>query len=237
MQSSIDPNAGAATQSRHDPATTSKILIVEDDERMIHALEATLKGEGYEVLIAQDGVEALKAMQVERPDMVILNTALPWLGSAQARRESRASQSGPAIIALDVKGNATEDVRRHADDYVTKPFHAKDILARVKALRHRTSVGVLRTGPIEMDLEHGTVRVGGRVVALTGKEFNLLRRLLEAKGRILTRNVLREIVWEHASDHFETRTVDVHIGRLRQKLGAAGRYVITVRGMGYRCFA
>jgi two-component system, OmpR family, phosphate regulon response regulator PhoB len=242
MHSTLDSSTGATTHSRHGIRAMSKILIVEDDQRLIHAIETALKGEGFEVAVARDGVEALKAMQVERPDMVIVNTTLPWLGTGQLRQESRSpfQSGGPAVIALDA-GKTADDARTlkgEADDYLVKPFHAKELLARVKALQHRTSVGILRTGPIEMDLLHNTVRIAGREVNLTGKEFNLLRRLLEARGRVLTRHVLRETVWEHEFGHrFDTRTVDVHVGRLRRKLGPAGRYIITVRGVGYRCFA
>jgi two-component system, OmpR family, phosphate regulon response regulator PhoB len=241
MQSTLDSSTGATTHSRQGTRATSKILIVEDDQRLIHAMETALKGEGFEVAVAHDGIEALKAMQVERPDLVIVNTALPWLGGG-LRQESRSpfQGGGPAVIALDA-GKSSDDTRTpkgEADDYLIKPFHAKELLARVKALQHRTSVGILRTGPIEMDLLHNTVRVAAKDVNLTGKEFHLLRRLLEARGRVLTRHVLRETVWEHEFGHrFDTRTVDVHVGRLRRKLGPAGRYIITVRGMGYRCFA
>jgi DNA-binding response OmpR family regulator len=240
MHSTLDSSAGATTHSRQGTRATSKVLIVDDDQRLILALETALKGEGFEVAIAHDGIEALKAMQVERPDLVIVNTALPWLGSGPLRQESRSpfQGGGPAVIALEA-GKASNDTRAaKADDYVAKPFHAKELLARVKALQHRTSVGILRTGPIEMDLLHNTVRIAGKDVNLTGKEFNLLRRLLEARGRVLTRHVLRETVWEHEFGHrFDTRTVDVHVGRLRRKLGPGGRYIITVRGVGYRCFA
>lgn len=242
MHSTIDPGAGASAHSRYGTRATSKILIVEDDQQLIHTLEATLKGEGFDVMIVHDGIGALKAMQIERPDLVILNTALPWLGTGPSRQEGRTpfQIGGPAIIAVDGQGENQNlrDLRGEADDYLAKPFNVKELLARIKALQHRTSVGTLRTGPIEMDLLHSTVSVGDKHLSLTGKEFNLLRKLLEAKGRVLTRNLLREMVWEHEFGHrFDTRTVDVHIGRLRRKLGAAGRYIITVRGIGYRCFA
>ncbi|HKQ31036.1 MAG TPA: response regulator transcription factor [Burkholderiales bacterium] len=242
MHSSPDSNLAAPASSHHGGRASSKVLIVDNDPHLIQVLHTALKNEGFEVTIAHDGIEALKAMQVERPDLVILNTALPWLGNVDVRQESRAlpQAGGPAIIALNNKGK-TADMRGpkgEADDYLAKPFSTKELLARVKALQHRTSIGTLRAGPIEMDLLHGTVRVGGRQISLTGKEFNLLRRLLEAKGRILTRSILRETVWEHEFGHrFDTRTVDVHVGRLRRKLGPAGRYIITVRGTGYRCFS
>jgi DNA-binding response OmpR family regulator len=223
---------------------TAKILIVEDDERLIRTLEATLKGEGFEVIVAHDGIEALRAMQVERPDVVLVNARLPWLREAQPRQEKPAAPqtAGPAVVVVSGKDEASERARAlatGADDYVAVPFEAKDLLGRIKVARQRkTSSGMLRAGPMEMDLIHGTVAVEGRHIALSAKEFELLRKLLEARGRVVTRAALRETVWEHDDAHRpDTRTVDVHIGRLRRKLGSAGRYIITVRGTGYRCFA
>jgi two-component system, OmpR family, phosphate regulon response regulator PhoB len=236
-----ETNGDTGTLNRQTPRTP-KILLIEDETRLVHVLEAALKREGYAVTIARDGIEALNAMHVERPDVVILDTMSSWIGAAPARLERRnLPAGGPAIIALDGKGKALKDVRvweTTDDDRAAKPFHVKELIARVKAAQQRTPTGMLRTGPIEIDLQHETVSVNGAYVALTGKEFALLRRLLDARGRVLTRSMLRETVWEHTGGHsLDTRTVDVHVSRLRRKLGSAGRYILTVQGVGYRCFA
>lgn len=222
----------------------SKALIVEDDRNLIHILEAALKSEGFEVVIARNGVEALRAMQVERPDLVILDPMLAWLGGARIRQTPRLGSraTGPPIIVLSPRTEESERIptpNAGADDSVTRFFDTKEVLAHIKALQRRSmsarTARILRAGAMEMDLERWTVSVEGKVVTLTAKEFGLLRMLLNAKGRVLTRGMLREISWEHGKSHgFDSRTVDVHIGRLRRKLGPAGRYIITVRGIGYR---
>lgn len=228
--------------ARYDVA--SKILVVESDRALIHDLEAVLHGEGFEVVIACDGIQALKAMQSERPDLVILDPKLAWLGGERVRSKPRPESptAGEPFIVLSPKTEASERVMplgAGADMAGTKSFDMKELLARVKALQSRSvstgTAGIIRAGVLEMDIERWTVSVAGKPVALAAKEFGLLRMLLNAKGRVLTREVLREIAWPHAKEHrFDSRTVDVHIGRLRRKLGQAGHYIITVRGVGYR---
>lgn len=222
----------------------AKILIVENDRNVIHVLEAALHGEGFDVVVARDGIQALKAMQTERPDLVILDPMLAWLGGERVRRKPRPESPTPGepFIVLSPKTEAAERVLpigAGADASGSKSFDAKELLARVKALQSRSvapgAAGIIRAGILEMDLERWTVLVEGKPVALAAKEFGLLRMLLNAKGRVLTREVLREIAWPQAKEpRFDSRTVDVHIGRLRSKLGAAGHHIITVRGVGYR---
>lgn len=222
----------------------SKALIVEADSGLIHALEAALKSEGFEVVIAHNGVEALRAMQAEQPDLVILDPMLAWLGGVQIRHAPRPESrtTGSPIIVLSTKTEESERIPPltvSADDSATKLFDMKQVLMHVKALLRRSAAarptGALRAGPLELDLERWTVAVDGKTIPLTAKEFGLLRMLLNAKGRILTRGMLWEIVWGPGKvREFDSRTVDVHIGRLRRKLGPAGCYIVTVRGIGYR---
>lgn len=220
-----------------------KALIVEADRGLIHALEAALKSEGFEVVVAHNGVAALRAMQVERPDIVILDPMLAWLGGERIRQTPRPGSraTGPPIIALSPKSEESERIppTGTGDDSVARFFDAKEVLAHVRTLQRRAvsagSGGILRAGALEMDVGHWTVSVDGKPVSLTAKEFGLLRILLNAKGRILTRDMLRESGWERGKAHeYGSRTLDVHIGRLRRKLGPAGRYILTVRGVGYR---
>jgi DNA-binding response OmpR family regulator len=221
-----------------------KALIVGTDRSLIHALEAALEGEGFDVVAAHNGVEALRAMQSERPDLVILDPMLAWLGGERVRQTPRPASrtTGPPIIVLSPKTEESERIApldAGGDDSVTEFFDMKELLAHVKALQQRSAsvgrAGILRAGVMEMDLERWTVSVEGKAVALTAREFGLLRMLVKAKGRVLTRGVLWEIVWERGMAHgLDSRTVDVHIGRLRRKLGPAGRYIVTVRGVGYR---
>jgi len=222
----------------------SKALIVESDRNVTHVLEAALKSEGYEIVIARNGVEALRAMQAEQPDLVILDPMLAWLGGARVRQNPRPGPpvSGSPIIVLDPRTDESERIPPlHAgdDDSVTRVFDAREVLARIRVLQQRartaTPAVVLRAGVMEIDLERWTVSVEGKPATLTAKEFGLLRILLNAKGRVLTRAVLKDVVWERGKVHeFDSRTVDVHVGRLRRKLGPAGGYIITVRGVGYR---
>lgn len=225
----------------------SKILIVEADQGLSQALEAALTGEGFEVVVARNGVEALRAVQREKPDEVILDPMLAWLGGTRVRQTARPGtpDRGEPIILLSLRTNESRRVlplplySGKEAATASEFFDIPELLANVKALQKRSEssapAGALRAGIVEMDLESWAVTVKGRPVTLTAKEFGLLRMLLNARGRVLTRDMLRDVVWEHGSGHaYNSRTVDVHIGRLRRKLGLAGRYIVTVRGVGYR---
>lgn len=230
--------------------SVSKILIVEADKNLSQKLESVLTREGFEVVIARNGIEALRAVQREKPDEVILDPTLAWLGGARVRQVARpgAPDRGEPIILLSLKTNESRRVlplpmyarAAGAEDSSSQQFFDIDeLLTSVKALQKRASSsassGILSAGIVEMNLESWAVTVKGQPVMLTAKEFGLLRMLLNAKGRVLTREMLREVVWERDNEHqYNSRTVDVHIGRLRRKLGLAGRYVVTVRGLGYR---
>ena len=208
-----------------------KVLVVEDEPRLIQ-LVAPLKAEGFEVSVARDGVEALRAIRTERPDLVVLDPDLPWAGDRNGERPE-AHLNGLAVL-VTAGANKDRAIRAAADDVLATPFRARDLVARIRRLQGRAA-STLHVGPIVVDRSRWTVSVEGRPVELTATEFRLLWRLLEAKGHVLSREALRHSVWGHARAHaHETRTVDVHIGRLRRKLGAAGRYLITERGVGYR---
>lgn len=208
----------------------SKALIVETDATAINILETQLRDEGFDVVVAHDGVEALRAMRNDRPDVVILNPALIWLGEEEDHPAKPGEQAPGLPVIVWNKGAGDRQVQAPLG------FNAREVVAQVKALQRRLapdgSGAVLRAGVLEIDLERWTVSVEGRPVALTAKEFALLQMLINAKGRVLTREMLHEMVWRR--DGYGSRTVDVHVGRLRRKLGPAGRYIITVRGVGYR---
>jgi len=222
----------------------SKVLIVEDEQGVVHLLRARLEPEGFQVIAAYNGQEGLRAVTEARPDLVILDLTLPGLDGFELCRRIR-QQPETARLPILVLSGRTEEVDKvvmlelGADDYVTKPFNTKELVARVKTLLRRVSTPalprVLRVGTLEVDLDRYTVFVAGQPISLTAKEFELLKALLEAKERTLTRAFLLERVWEYGEElKIETRTVDVHIRSLRKKLGSEGDRILTVRNVGYR---
>lgn len=223
----------------------SKILIVEDDPRLVRSLETALEREGFQVLSVAEGVGALAMIESDPPDFVILDLMLPRLGGIEVCQAVRANPLTAHIPIIVLSGKKEYEQRVQAlnagaDDYLGKPFHMEELVARIRAVQRRSAVvpaeGVLRAGVIELDRERWTLTVEGKPVTLTPKEFGVLRALLEARGRVLTREYLLETVWGYRAAHDpDTRTVDVHVWRLRRKLGAARRYIITVRNVGYRC--
>ncbi|HKY33164.1 MAG TPA: response regulator transcription factor [Candidatus Polarisedimenticolia bacterium] len=221
-----------------------KILIVEEEQELIDQLRSPLEHEGYRVLVTRDGEEALRAVTDEVPDLVVLDSTLPGLDGAGFLKRLRRNPETSRLPVLVLSGKG-EDVDKviglelTAEDFMTRPYNPLELVARVKALLRRSSMApparVLRAGEIEMDLDRYTVTVQGREIRLTSKEFELLRTLLEAKGRALRREFLMEKVWSYDRDaDIESRTVDVHIRRLREKLGGEGRRILTVRNVGYR---
>ena len=222
----------------------SRVLIVEDEPDIRELVVHHLKREGYQVSAASSGEEALRQVQAAPPDLVILDLMMPAMDGLEVCRRLRqdpATASLP-IVMLTAKGDEVDRVlglEIGADDYVVKPFSPKELLARVRAVlrRSRPAPGAapLRLGELVMDLGTHTASVGGLALALTPKEFDLLRALVEARGRVLSREFLLDRVWGYSrASEIESRTVDVHVRRLRVKLGPEGRRILTVKSVGYR---
>ncbi|NNN06261.1 MAG: response regulator transcription factor [Elusimicrobia bacterium] len=219
-----------------------KILVVEDDKDIVRLLKYNLEKEGYRVALAADGEAGLTAARKEKPDLLILDVMVPKLDGFELLKILRRETRAPVLMLTARK----EEVDRvlglelGADDYVTKPFGVRELLARVKALLRRAgpaeaAASFLRSGGIEMDIERYEVRVRGKDVPLTSKEFEFLKILLQAGGRALTRDQILEKVWGYdRSMEIDTRTVDQHVARLREKLGAEAARVATVKNVGYR---
>ncbi len=219
-----------------------KILVVEDDKDIVRLLKYNLEKEGYRVSAAADGEAGLTAARKERPELLILDVMIPKLDGFELLKMLRRETRAPVLMLTARK----EEVDRvlglelGADDYVTKPFGVRELLARVKALLRRAApveaaASFLRAGGIEMDVERYEVRVRGKDVQLTSKEFEFLKVLLQAGGRALSRDQILEKVWGYdRSMEIDTRTVDQHVARLREKLGAESARVATVKNVGYR---
>lgn len=223
----------------------SRILVVED-ERDIAALVAYhLTKEGYRVRTAEGGNEALEAVAAERPDLVLLDLMLPGFSGYEVLTEMRrrAELQEVPIIVLTARREEADRIKGlelGADDYLTKPFSPRELVLRVGAVLRRAqalpvagSSRTLRGGGIIVDLNALSVNVDGQPLDLTPTEYRLLVSLLERRGRVQNRQQLLEAAWDvHA--RIETRTVDMHVQRLRTKLGNAGHWIETVRGFGYR---
>jgi DNA-binding response OmpR family regulator len=223
---------------------TFKALIATDDDALTSIEHSALKQLHFEAVTVHDDGEMLHSIREEKPDLVILDAALPGAGALEVCRKLREDPDTAdiPIIMLTAPGDNTQKVEAletGADDCVTKPLQVDVLVAHIRAVARRALPDLpsnrLHAGPIDMDLDRWTVSIDGTPVGLTKKEFRLLQVLLEAKGRALTRDFLLQKAWSHATIHgLDTRTVDVHIGRLRRKLGSAGQYIITVRNVGFR---
>ena len=230
--------------TRSLPRHTARILVVENDQTLRDLLRTQLEPEGFKVATANDGEEALRAVGLEVPDAIVLDLALPELDGASVCRRLRADPETARIPILVLSGEGEKidqllDLDLDADDFITKSYNDQELFARLKTLLRRTALSpptrVLRAGAIEIDFDRYVVKVGGEEVRLTSKEFELLRILMEAKGRALRRAFLLEKVWGYGrSTDLESRTIDVHIRRLREKLGPDGAGILTVRNVGYR---
>ena len=221
-----------------------RVLVVEDDEAMAVALRDGFAYEGYEVTVARDGEAGLALAREQPPDLMILDVMLPRMNGLEVCKLLRGEGSELPIIMLTARGQEIDKVvglKLGADDYVTKPFSLRELAARVRAVLRRRqtpsaaadAVSVHRGKHLTADFDAVAIAVDGKPVRLTRREFELLRCLVENRNRVLSRDRLLERVWGY--DRFiETRSVDVHIGRLRGKLGAAGDQIETVVGLGYR---
>jgi two-component system alkaline phosphatase synthesis response regulator PhoP len=222
-----------------------KILIVEDEKDILKMVEYNLKKDGYRTVSARDGEDAIEMAHSEHPDLILLDLMLPGIDGLevckQLKKESKTA--GIPIIMVTAKTQESDKVvglELGADDYVTKPFSVRELLARVKAVMRRAHEKeklpeLLNLGDLTIDFSKIEARIKDKPVALTAKEFELLRTLIKAKGRMLSRDYLLDTIWgyDHAIE-IQTRTVDVHIRSLRKKLKSAAKHIITVKNYGYR---
>lgn len=220
-----------------------KIVIIEDERDLAELLAFNLEKEGYQPLIALDGTTGLQRVMSEKPALVILDLMLPGMNGIDLCKLLKKQESTAAIpvIMLTAKGEEIDRVvgfEVGADDYLVKPFSTRELLLRMKAVLRRTAGDqpverTIAVGPLEIDTARHRVTVGGEEITLTTTEFKLLFTLAERLGRMQSREHLLQHVWgyHHTAD---TRTVDTHITRLRNKLGPAGDLIRTVRGFGYK---
>ena len=223
----------------------SKILIVEDEEALSDPLAFLLGREGFQTIVVDSGLDALLVFDREGADLVLLDVMLPGMSGMEVCRKLREVSSVP-IIMLTAKDSELDKVlglELGADDYVTKPYSARELIARIRAVLRRrsaetdsTTEPVLQGGPVRMDIDRHVVTVNGEEISMPLKEFELLEILLRNVGRVMTRGQLIEHVW--GADYVgDTKTLDVHIKRLRSKIepdSSAPQYVVTVRGLGYK---
>jgi phosphate regulon transcriptional regulator PhoB len=220
------------------------VLVVEDEPDIRDLIVLHLARDGFRCRTAASGAEALRQVKAQAPDLVVLDLMLPEMDGLEVCRRLRGdpATAGVPIIMLTARADEVDRVvglEMGADDYVAKPFSPKELVARVRAVLRRSqrvaTEPVLRAGGLTLDAARHEVVAAGQAVDLTPKEFDLLQALMEAAGRVLSRERLLERVWGYArSDEIESRTVDVHVRRLRAKLGDEGRRVATVTGVGYR---
>jgi DNA-binding response OmpR family regulator len=221
----------------------TRVLVVDDEPMVREVLQRYLELDGFEVAVAEDGEAALASFAEARPDLVVLDLMLPRIDGLEVFRRMRASASTP-VIMLTARGGETDRVvglDLGADDYVTKPFSPREVIARVRAVLRRTdpsatTPSMLTFGELQIDRGRRVALVGGRDVHLTRKEFDLLEHLATLPGMTFTRQALLEAVWDFAWDG-DTATVTVHIRRLREKIEADPsdpRHLVTVWGVGYR---
>ncbi|MFC5928294.1 DNA-binding response regulator [Cryobacterium melibiosiphilum] len=222
----------------------TRILLVEDESALSEPLSFLLEREGYEITVAEDGPSAIAEFDRAGSDLILLDLMLPGIPGTEVCREIRGRSTVPIIMltAKDSEVDIVVGLELGADDYVTKPYSTRELLARIRAvLRRRLDAGsddenVLSAGTVRMDIERHTVAVSGELVNMPLKEFELLEFLLRNAGRVLTRGQLIDRVW--GTDYFgDTKTLDVHIKRIRSRIEATPSnptMLVTVRGLGYR---
>lgn len=220
------------------------MLVVEDEESFRDALQYMLTREGFEVIIAPNGAEGIRLFDAKNPDLVLLDLMLPEVSGTDVCKYIRSKSSTPIIMltAKDTEIDKVVGLELGADDYVTKPFSTRELLARIRAVMRRgveveiDSIGAIEGGPIRMDVERHTLTVNGEAVPMPLKEFELLEFLMRNSGRVLTRGQLMDRVW--GSNYVgDGKTLDVHIKRIRSKIEpdpANPVYLSTIRGLGYR---
>ncbi len=224
-----------------------KILVVDDEEHIVELLKFNLEDNGYKVIAAFDGEEALRKAETQTPNLILLDLMLPKMDGIEVCRKLKMNESTSEtpIIMLTAKGEETDKVlglEIGADDYVTKPFSVRELMARIKSVLRRSKANnnkksnIITIGDVVIDIEKHEVTKNEEKLGLTLKEFELLRILSDNRGKVLSRNFLLDEVWGY--DYYgETRTVDVHIRHLRKKLEDNDKklkYIETVRGIGYK---
>lgn len=222
---------------------SKKILVVDDEKKFVNVLRAYLEQAGFAVVTASDGKSALAAFRREKPNLVLLDLNLPEMDGLDVARHIRKESNAPIIMltALVEETDRLIGLELGADDYITKPFSPREVVARVRAVLRRVEgetapAEILRARAIEMDLTKHVVTVQGRVVELTPTEFDLLAALMKNPGRAFTRMQLLDLVQGESFEGYE-RTIDAHIKNLRQKLGddpKQPQYILTVFGVGYK---
>ncbi|MST95217.1 MAG: response regulator transcription factor [Pedosphaera sp.] len=222
---------------------STKILVVDDEPDALELVEFNLKAAGYEVVTAADGEEGLKMARTASPALILLDVMLPEIDGMEVCKLLKRDPATAAIpiIMLTAKGAEIDRVlglELGADDYVTKPFSPRELVLRVKGLLRRgrpteEKADRIVLGDLQIDIPRHEVRIQGKRVELTATEFKLLTVLAQRKGRVQSRDKLLQDVWEY-DNLIDTRTVDTHMRRLREKMGRAAKYLDTVRGVGYR---
>lgn len=222
----------------------TRVLVIEDEESFRDALKFMLSREGFDVTLAPNGAEGMKLFDSINPDLVLLDLMLPEVSGTEVCKYIRTKSNTPVIMltAKDTEIDKVVGLELGADDYVTKPFSTRELLARIKAVLRRGGeievdmVGAVEVGPIRMDVERHVLSVNGEAVSMPLKEFELLEFLMRNSGRVLTRGQLMDRVW--GSDYVgDGKTLDVHVKRIRSKIEpdpANPVFLTTVRGLGYR---
>ncbi|MEN9854751.1 MAG: hypothetical protein RLZZ212_182 [Actinomycetota bacterium] len=223
----------------------TRVLVVEDEPNLREPLVYLLQKEGYEVSEAEDGNKAISEFRSSNIDLILLDLMLPGISGNEVCRIIRAESQVPIIMitAKDTEIDKVVGLEIGADDYVTKPYSTRELLARMKAVLRRgaepnasTDSGILRAGPVVMDLDRHTVSVNGEQIQMPLKEFELLELLIENVNRVLTRGQIIDRVW--GSNYFgDTKTLDVHVKRVRSKIEedpSRPKHLLTVRGLGYK---
>jgi len=221
----------------------AKILVVDDEPDAVELIEFNLKAAGYDVVSAGTGTEALEKARREKPDLIVLDVMLPEMDGMEVCKTIRNDPTIAATPIIMLTARAAEidrvlGLELGADDYLTKPFSPRELVLRIRGLLKRgprvtDKSEQIRVGDLVIDLPRHEVTVAGKAVELTATEFKLLTVLAQRRGRVQSREQLLQDVWEYES-YIDTRTVDTHMRRLREKLGKAARYLETVRGVGYR---
>ena len=223
-----------------ETGSSRKILIIEDESDVADLLTLNLRKAGYKVATAADGTSGLQKARDDRPDFIILDLMLPKMSGLEVCRilKGDTATSQTPILMLTAKAEEVDRIvglEFGADDYVTKPFSPREVVLRIRAISRRGEKPdeSLKAGPISIDLARHQVRVNAKLVHLTSLEFKLLRTLMQRRGRVQDRDRLLNEFWGYEAV-IDTRTVDTHVRRLREKLGKAGDAIETVRGFGYR---